>query len=139
MDTLAKVLREDNYILTIDTIYNDTISYTSYDVNNNPVDSLIIHPQQLIRIVAKGKNKIRDAFYPRLTIEQITFDEKDDIKQIAKRIDFIIFNPNDLINEKVYDKVSVFKNSLYYISTDAKVFEEVMLRYDKELQKIISE
>jgi hypothetical protein len=35
--------------------------------------------------------------------------------------------------------VSDFKNSLYYISTDAKVFEEVMLRYDKELQKIISE
>jgi hypothetical protein len=142
LESLTKLLIQDNYVLQIDTSFGQTVMFYP-----SQQDTFKVKASRLITIRAKRRNKIENVkhgnFFPGFTIQQMTFDDKEDIEGIKNRIDKIIHQIGETDwnnkNEYNYDEVLLDDRKIYYLSTKAMIFSEYVTNYYKELEKIIND
>jgi len=141
LDRLIDSLIIDQYEIAIDTIKNQTIFFISYSnlIDNKSNDTLRIEAAEIITLTAKRQKPIRNTnLFPRLKIQRITPNDSFEIKEIKGKIESIIYNRDDIINEKEYDRIQIHKDNVYYLTTNAKVFEDYVVKYNEELVKMIN-
>lgn len=68
----------------------------------------------------------------------MTFNSNKDAAEIKKMIEKIIYNPDDIFNDKLYDRIRILDNKIFYLETQTKAFESFVIHYDQELGKIIN-
>jgi hypothetical protein len=141
LDSLISILTKENYLVSIDTIRNKTFNLIhSEDRRSELLDTLKIQASQQIRINAKRKHSFGNSFFPKFTITELFFfnADFDSISAIASKIKTVIYNPNDMLNEKEYDRIEATDDRIFYITTNAKLFEDFVIDYDNKIKKLIN-
>ena len=141
LDSIIAILVHDEYIVSIDTSRNSTFDlFYSKDKRSMFIDTLKIPVSRQIKISAKRKRDIGNNFYPRFSITEMNFNgiDIDSIMSIKNKLESIINNENDILNEKEYDRLECFEGRIFYITTNAKIFEDYVIKYDNKLKDIIN-
>jgi hypothetical protein len=139
LDSLIRKLKSEKYDISIDTTYKETIYFVRHKNILDKGDSLKIQTQRLITLKARRNYKIPNTlFYPKIKIQQISLNKTLDTEETFGQINQIITDVNDIYNDKIYDRIRQSESELFYIETDAKVFEEFVIHYDMYLKKIIN-
>ncbi|MCV9386856.1 hypothetical protein [Reichenbachiella ulvae] len=131
-DRLVNTLIDDKYKLKVDTTYQSTIAFIRYsdDLALEALDSIKLQALKVRTIKAKSLLAVKGTdLYPRLIIKEATLSDQVLTDQLLTEIEGII-NNQDLINEKIYDRiVKADSHRFIYLSTDAKAFEDSIEKY----------
>ena len=109
-EKIVDQLINDGYIIEIDS-GKHLKKFISYDLQLQPLDSVLLLPNRYITIKAKRKQPLINDLYPRFQIEILDFNQFNtgDISRIRS-----IINNGDLINEKIYDHLIILENTIIY-------------------------
>lgn len=120
-------LKKDNY-KTISS--NEDLTLETSGKNNK------LEFKDLKGFSAKCNKVLKDGMYVRFKAYEICFSDIQKAKEYEAKIIKII-DGSDLKNEKIYDFIIRADNKLIYISTDARIFYESVLKIKNKLEKNI--
>lgn len=127
-------LRDKNFTFKIDTFYSKELEFP-FILNGQSADTLIIKAKRVLQVKARQGLK-------RFVIQEIFLDKNTSILNVKDSIQNIIYNfdlRKDIWNEKIYDRLQSRADTLFYISTETKGYEDTMLLVHAQLRRILDE